>query len=326
LSGPSSPPTPSSPQTLAEQLLSGDRRALARALTLAERGGPEAHALLAAVYPRTGGAHTVGVTGPPGAGKSSLVAALAAAWRARGITVGIIAVDPSSPYTGGAILGDRIRMQGLGGDAGVFIRSMASRGRLGGLARATDDAIALLDAAGFAVVLVETVGAGQGEVDIARSAQSTVVVEVPGLGDDVQALKAGLLEAADLLVVNKADRAGADQALRQLRAMLALGGARHEGWTPPVLSAVATTGEGADEIVEALAAHRSFLQGGDALARRASAQAAQALAAAVGELALERIRADEGAYQAALDEIAARRASPHAAAARLLGPPPPDTT
>ena len=304
--------------TLAEQLLSGDRRALARALTLAERGGAEAHALLAAVYPRTGGAHTIGITGPPGVGKSSLVAALAAEWRRRGATVGVIAVDPSSPYTGGAILGDRIRMQGLGGDAGVFIRSMASRGRLGGLARAADDAIALLDAAGFAVVLVETVGAGQGEVAIARSAQSTVVVEAPGLGDDVQAIKAGLLEAADVFVVNKADREGADQALRQLRAMLALGRNRDAGWTPPVLRAVATVGEGVGEIIAALEAHRQHLQSSDALAQHARARAAQALADAVGELALEHIRADEAAYNAALDEIAARNASPYAVAARLL--------
>jgi LAO/AO transport system kinase len=310
--------------TLAEQLLSGDRRALARALTLAERGGAEAHALLAAVFPHTGAARTIGVTGPPGAGKSSLVAALAAEWRRRGVTVGIIAVDPSSPYTGGAILGDRIRMQGLGGDAGVFIRSMASRGRPGGLARAADDAIALLDAAGFEIVLVETVGAGQGEISIARSAQSTVVVEVPGLGDDVQTLKAGLLEAADLLVVNKADRPGAEETLRRLRAMRAIGLARHAGWEVPVLPAVATTGEGMGEIIAALEAHRRYLQSSDAIARHALERAAQALNDAAGELAHERLRADEQAYRAALDEIANRRSSPHAVAARLLalGQPP----
>ena len=205
---------------LAEDLLAGNRRALARGITIVETGGPPARELLAALYTRTGRAQIVGVTGSPGAGKSTLVNALALHWRRAGKTIGIIAVDPTSPFTGGAILGDRIRMQPLGGDPGIFIRSMASRGRLGGIAHATSDAIDLLDAAGFEIVLVETVGAGQSEVEIASATHTTLVIEVPGMGDDVQAIKAGILEIADIFVVNKADRPGADATARQLRAML----------------------------------------------------------------------------------------------------------
>src|SRR5947208_1612173 len=188
---------------LAYSLLSGNRRALARGITLAETGGAPAHELLSAVYPSAGRAHIIGVTGEPGSGKSTLVNALALHWRRAGKMIGIIAVDPTSPFTGGAILGDRIRMQPLSGDPGIFVRSMASRGRLGGIDRATGDGIDLLDAAGFDMVIVETVGAGQGEVEIASAAHTTVVIDVPGMGDDVQAIKAGILEIADLFVVNK---------------------------------------------------------------------------------------------------------------------------
>ena len=207
----------------------GDRRALARLLTQIENGAPEAEAALAALFAHTGRAHLIGITGPPGSGKSSLVSALAKVYRQAQLSVGIVAVDPSSPFSGGAILGDRIRMRDLAGDSGVFIRSMASRGSLGGLARATADVARALDAAGFDRVLIETVGAGQTEVEIARAAQTTVVVEAPGLGDDVQAIKAGLLEVADVLVVNKADQPGADAAVRALRASLdlAMPEARH---------------------------------------------------------------------------------------------------
>src|SRR4051795_1197732 len=208
---------------LVDRMLAGDRRALARAISIVEHGGADARTVLEKLYPHTGRAQIVGVTGPPGAGKSTLVNEIALELRRRQRSVAIVAVDPTSPFSGGAVLGDRIRMQPLGGDAGIFVRSMASRGRLGGIARATGDAICLLDAAGFEIVLVETVGAGQSEVEIAGAAQTTLVIEVPGMGDDVQSIKAGILEIADIFVVNKADREGADALISQLRAMLRLG-------------------------------------------------------------------------------------------------------
>jgi LAO/AO transport system kinase len=282
-----------------------------------EAGGPQARTLLAATYPHTGGAHVVGVTGPPGAGKSTLVTVLAQEWRRREASVGIVAVDPTSPFSGGAVLGDRIRMQVLGGDPQVFIRSMASRGRLGGLARATADAVALIDAAGFDVVIVETVGAGQGEVEIASAAHTTIVVEVPGLGDDVQSIKAGMLEIADLFVVNKADREGADRTVRQLRAMLHLGAHVPGAWEIPVLTAIATSGEGSAAIVDATARHREHLRASDMLGERARSAAARELAAAVGELARERLSGP--AWDAALARVANREIDPYSAAAELLG-------
>lgn len=304
------------PSSLIPRLQDGDRRALARAITIVETGGPPARALLAAAYPHAGAAHLVGITGPPGAGKSTLVTALAQEWRRRGVRVGIIAVDPTSPYSGGAVLGDRIRMQALGGDPGVFIRSMASRGRLGGLARATADAAVLLDAAGFQVVLIETVGAGQGEVDIARAARTTVVVEVPGMGDDVQSIKAGMLEVADLFVVNKADREGADKTVRQLRAMLHLAPHAPGAWEPPVLTAVATAGQGADAIVDAVARHAAHLEARGVAGAQAHAAAERELAAAVQELALERARGP--AWEDLVARVAARERDPYGAAEELL--------
>jgi LAO/AO transport system kinase len=299
------------------RLLAGDRRALARAISLAEQGGPSARTLLAAAYPHTGQAHVVGITGPPGAGKSTLVNALALEWRRQGRSVGIVAVDPTSPFSGGAVLGDRIRMQPLGGDPGVFIRSMASRGRLGGLSRATADAVALIDAAGFEVVLIETVGAGQGEVDIARAAQTTIVVEVPGMGDDVQSIKAGVLEIADLFVVNKADREGADKTIRQLRSMLHLGAPAADGWEPPVIPAVATSGQGIAEIIEAAGRHAAHLRTEGGADARARATAEGELRAAVQELAVERLRGP--AWDALVAQIAARQGDPYSAAEELLG-------
>jgi LAO/AO transport system kinase len=265
-----------------ERVLNGDRRALARLLTLIENDDPQAAALLRGLYPHTGRAHLIGVTGAPGTGKSTLVTALAKAYRADGHTVGIIAVDPTSPFSGGAILGDRVRMRDLSGDAGVFIRSMATRGSLGGLARTTCDAARALDAAGYAVIIIETVGAGQNEVEIARLAQTTLVVEAPGLGDDVQAIKAGILEIADVLVVNKADRPGVENTVRALRAMLELGhpAAREQiadalhhraaangapapdssTWIPPIVQTVAAEGKGIEDVVAAVAAHRQFVR------------------------------------------------------------------
>ncbi len=270
---------------LVEPLRSGDRRSLARLLTAVENEREGVQAALTALYPHTGQAWVIGLTGAPGTGKSSLVTELAKAYRAKGETVAILAVDPTSPFTGGAILGDRIRMRELSGDKGVFIRSMATRGSLGGLARATRDAIRVLDAAGFDRVLVETVGAGQSEVDIVRAAYTTIVIEAPGLGDDVQAIKAGILEIADVLVVNKADRPGVDSTVRALRTMLELGhpasreqmvshhgktmvvevatASNHDFWLPPVIRTVATEGEGIDELIAAVEAHRQYLTQAD---------------------------------------------------------------
>ena len=247
-----------------EPILAGDRRALARWLTALEDERPDAQALLTTLFERTGRAHVVGVTGAPGSGKSTLAAALARAWRTRGDTVAVLAIDPSSPFSGGAILGDRVRMQALSGDPGVFIRSMASRGTLGGLAATTADLARALAAAGYTRVLIETVGAGQSEVDIARAAHTTIVVEAPGWGDDVQAIKAGILEIADVLVVNKADQPGAEATERALRAALELESAARVApaarqWAVPVLTTVATTGAGVDAVIDALAAHRAHL-------------------------------------------------------------------
>lgn len=305
---------------LADSLLSGSRRALARGITLVETGGTPARKLLSAIYARTGNAHIIGATGAPGAGKSTLVNALALHWRRAGKTVGIIAVDPTSPFTGGAILGDRIRMQPLSGDPGVFVRSMASRGRLGGIARATGDAIDLLDAAGFEIVIVETVGAGQGEVEIASAVHTTIVIEAPGMGDDVQAIKAGILEIADIFVVNKADREGADTTIRQLRSMLTLGSARHHDWTPPILRAVAMREEGIGEIAAAVERHRAYLHGGAQLAEHERARIAREFQLIVQEAALERARAEVGAeaWEALVQRIARREIDPYTAADEVL--------
>ena len=232
-----------------QRVLDGDRRALARLLTDVENEREGAEQALAALFPHTGRAWVIGVTGAPGTGKSTLVSEMTKRYRAQGKTVGILAVDPTSPFTGGALLGDRVRMRDLSGDSGVFIRSMATRGSLGGLARATRDAIRVLDAAGFDVVLVETVGAGQNEVDIVRAADTTVVVEAPGMGDEVQAIKAGILEIADVLVVNKADRQGVNHTVQALRMMLEIGHPSsrsaliaHHGRLIPAHEAAAFTG------------------------------------------------------------------------------------
>lgn len=243
---------------LVKNLLQGDKRACARLITLVENDAPEAKEALKELYPYTGKAHVIGVTGPPGAGKSSLVDKLTQYYRDRNKTVGIIAVDPSSPFTGGALLGDRIRMQDRATDAGVFIRSMGTRGHMGGLALATKDAIKILDAFGKEIIIVETVGTGQDEVDIVQAADTVVVVTMPSMGDDIQAIKAGILEIGDIFVVNKADLDYADKAVMELEMMLDLNSEKK--WNPPVIKAVANMGEGITELAEIIQSHMEYLR------------------------------------------------------------------
>ncbi|MEE9618099.1 MAG: methylmalonyl Co-A mutase-associated GTPase MeaB [Anaerolineae bacterium] len=311
---------------LVTKALSGNRYALARLISCIEDGGANARASLSALYPHTGQAHVVGVTGAPGTGKSTLVNELTKALRAQDTTVGVVAVDPSSPFTGGALLGDRVRMRDLAGDPGVFIRSMATRGSLGGLARATADVVKVLDAAGFAVVLVETVGAGQAEVEIARTAHTTVVVEAPGLGDEVQALKAGLLEIADVLVVNKADRQGAAQAARVLEMVISRNTSRPHSevgeniWRPPILKTIALDGSGVPEVLEAVAAHREHLRISGTWAERERARIETELRNVLQQELLKRAveRVGEKQLQAWAERIAAREVDVYTAVQSIL--------
>jgi LAO/AO transport system kinase len=247
-----------------DALRSGDVRTLARAISVVENRSPGWSNLLKALFPHSGRARVVGLTGPPGAGKSTLVDQLARLYRKQSETVGIVAVDPTSPYTGGAILGDRIRMQEHFADPGIYIRSMATRGSLGGLARTTADVTTVLDASGRDVILIETVGVGQDEVDIVRLADITVVILVPGMGDDVQTIKAGIMEIADIFVINKSDREGAERVEREIRTLQSLGSrkdtARHDGWTPPIVKTVASDGTGVDDLAAAIATYAAYLQ------------------------------------------------------------------
>jgi LAO/AO transport system kinase len=304
---------------LASGVVAGDRRALARAISHVEADSAKGRALLAELYPRTGRAQTIGITGSAGAGKSTLVGALAREERKRGRTVGIIAVDPSSPFSHGAILGDRIRMQDLTGDGGVFMRSMASRGNLGGLAEMASGVVDVMDAAGFDVVLVETVGAGQDEVEVATATQTTVLVANPGGGDDVQSMKAGLMEIAQVMVVNKADLAGADTAVMQLRGLLTIAGPRP--WDPPILKAIARTGDGVPELMDAIDRHQQHVRSSEHAdeERRALAesQILSLVRAALYREALAAARAD-GALDALVSEVSARKRDPRAAAGMLI--------
>jgi LAO/AO transport system kinase len=325
---------------LINDLLAGNRRALARIISQVENREPDAPAILGVLHPHTGRAHVVGVTGAPGTGKSTLVNALARAYRAHGHSVGILAVDPTSPFSGGALLGDRVRMRDLSGDPGIFIRSMATRGNLGGLAHATADVISVLDAAGFARILVETVGVGQAEVDIASAAHTTIVVEAPGLGDEVQAMKAGVLEIADLFAVNKADRAGADHTVMALQMMQGLApapaghhgpaagrgqhlesGAQGDGsWLPPITRTVAVRGEGVEALRVWVEAHAAYLRATGGLTRRETARAARALDHILRDrlVAMLLARLPDGQFSRTVAAIAQREIDPTAAAEQLL--------
>ncbi len=340
------------PGSLAARILEGDIRAASRLMRLIDDAQPEATAQLQALFPHTGRAMVLGITGSPGAGKSTLTDRLIAAYRRQGKTVGVIAVDPTSPFTGGAILGDRIRMQGHATDPGVFIRSLATRGNLGGLSRATGDCLRVMDALGRDVVIVETVGVGQDEIDIAQLAHTTVVVLVPGMGDDIQAIKAGILEVADVFAVNKSDLEGADRVVRELRSMLELRHAvrapaydhdahhrmvraRAEGrpvevtpagppeWEPPIQKVIAAKDQGVEELVERIAEHHRFLISSGELATRERARATAQFVALLKDrllaAGLARLERERGQLDAVAARIAAREADPYALAEELAG-------
>ncbi len=305
---------------LAAQVLAGSHQAAARLISLVENGEREGAAALRSLYPHTGQAHSIGITGPPGAGKSTLVDALIRRLRREGSMVGIVAIDPTSPFTGGAVLGDRVRMQDHATDPGVFVRSMATRGALGGLAPATADVIHILDALGCAHILIETVGAGQGEVDVAAAADTVIVVTVPGLGDTVQTLKAGIMEIGDLFVVNKADRPEADRTVTEIKMMLGL--APERPWRPPVLKTVAVSGEGVEELLAAVRSHRAHLEASGELRQRRRERLRREVLRAVEDRiraqALARVR-ESGVLDEVLDAVTDGRLDPHSAADRVAG-------
>lgn len=307
------------PAALAERVLNGEHGMIARALTQVERRAPGTDVMLAELHRRAGRAHVIGVTGPPGSGKSTLVTAMAQEYRRAGRSVGIIAVDPSSVFTGGAILGDRIRMSTLSGDPGVFIRSLATRGALGGLARAALDAVTVLDAAGWDVVVLETVGVGQAETDVISGAQSVAVVSVPGLGDSVQAIKAGLLEIADVHVVNKSDRDGAHRTVSELRDMLRLAKRQPGQWNVPVEQTVADQGSGVTALIERFDEHLRWMERNGERERRARRAAGTRIRWAAEELVRDWLRPGTPAFDEAVAEVAEKHDDPATAARRLIG-------
>lgn len=328
-------------EDLFQQVRQGQHRAVARLITRVENSAKAAELAIRNLYADTGRAHVVGVTGPPGSGKSTLVNEMAKSLRQRDHAVGIVAVDPSSPFSGGALLGDRVRMRDLSGDRGIFIRSMASRGHLGGLSQATSTVVKLLDAAGFDTIMVETVGAGQAEVDIASTAHTTLVVEAPGMGDDIQSIKAGILEIADLLIVNKADQPGAARAVRTLRSMLQLGqsgqvhhhgrlmdvaassdngGTEMSAWKVPILETIAIEGDGTEALVEAILAHRAHLHASGGWLEREKESSRRELERLLQARLMSRLR-DEAPrldHERLIAAVAAREIDPYSAVGELL--------
>ncbi|MFC6906184.1 methylmalonyl Co-A mutase-associated GTPase MeaB [Halalkalicoccus tibetensis] len=306
---------------LLDDLLDGQYRALARAITRIENRSPGYRELVAALHDHTGDAEVIGITGSPGAGKSTLVDKLAKAYRDEGLTVGVIAVDPSSPYTGGAVLGDRIRMASTTGDMDTFVRSMSARGQLGGLSTATGDAIKAFDAFGIDRVIVETVGAGQNEIDIVRTADTVAVLVQPESGDDIQMLKAGILEIGDVFVVNKADMSGADRTVKQLSEMLE--GRENGEWTPEIIETVATSGEGLDELLETFASHREYLESSGALEEKARTRYAEEVRTLLREDAGSLLEGEierRGGMEELVDRIVARETDPYTVADDVMAP------